>query len=67
MQIPSHINFLPNRIICCMFWIINSLGYPDIFCVFVFVAFLGLINVKHLRIEDRLADLNNKPIDVSIV
>lgn len=26
----------------------------------------GLINTQRLRIEDRLTDLNNKPIDVSV-
>lgn len=35
--------------------------------VFHFYSFtLGLINVGRLRVEDRLSDLNNKPMDVSL-
>lgn len=34
---------------------------------FNFPDYPGLINTHRLRIEDRLTDLNNQPIDVSIL
>lgn len=33
---------------------------------FFYLCFAGLINTHRMRIEDRLTDLNNQPIDVRI-
>lgn len=41
--------------------------YSGRFILIINVLLLaGLISVQRLRIEDRLTDFNNKPIDVSI-
>lgn len=49
-----------------MLQIINSLAFTQVILDILNVSPAGLINVQRLRIEDRLTDLNNKPIDVSI-